>query len=54
MSDTRTVHVITPLDPFNHRASSQCPCRPTVAYDLETPSRLVFVHNRDGQPKEQK
>jgi hypothetical protein len=54
---SRAIHVTRLLAPttasaIDHRASERCPCRPIPAYDLEEPSRRVYVHvNRAHQPE---
>lgn len=52
MTADRTIHVVlSGPDLASHRASSQCPCQPIVCSDLETPSRLVFLHQRQTELK---
>ena len=53
MSADRAVHAVPSGPDFaSHRASSQCPCRPVVCADLEMPSRLVFLHQRQTEVKQ--
>jgi hypothetical protein len=51
MSSDRAIHAVpSGPDLTSHRASSQCPCHPVVCGDLEQPSRLVFLHQRQTEP----
>jgi hypothetical protein len=47
MSNDRPIHAVpSGPDLREHHATGRCQCEPIVCRDLETPSRLVFLHQR--------
>lgn len=45
------IHVIVSGPDYrHHRTSGTCSCAPVVGHDINTPARLVFIHQRQVEP----
>jgi hypothetical protein len=53
MSADRPIHAVpSGPDLREHHATGRCACEPIVCRDLEMPSRLVFLHQRQTEVKQ--